>query len=321
MNTMKIYLKNHPSDAGHWIYNHGYYNAWKSAGYEAALYDKLSDIKDEGNYAVMCVDGDIRSQEDIGVINRAEKAWMYAQPTRYPGKWGKHPNFVTFYGSADRAYLMRTCEKLKLWTFLSGQVDNLFSEWGRTVYSLPLAFDDSGYMPLVDTSPAAAKKYSYDVAYIGGRANNGFDEKIRVMESTFDAFRKEGITNLGFFINANLSKRDEANILYHSKIALNVHDVFQREFGYDTNERTFKALGLSGILYSDDITQIATMFDHGINRSVYLDSDPVSLAKEAHHWLKNTSETSVAAMKHSMRTYILNNHTYVNRVNSLLRMV
>ena len=41
---MKVYLKDHPAHAGHWIYNHGYYNAWKFLNYEPELYTRIEDI-------------------------------------------------------------------------------------------------------------------------------------------------------------------------------------------------------------------------------------------------------------------------------------
>ena len=45
-----------------------------------------------------------------------------------------------------------------------------------------------------------------------------------------------------------------------SKISLNIHDAYQRTLGCDTNERTFKSLGLNGILISDKIKQLENIF-------------------------------------------------------------
>ena len=47
---MKVYIKNHQSFAGHWIYNKGYFSAWKSKGYDVVLYNSLSEITDSDYY-------------------------------------------------------------------------------------------------------------------------------------------------------------------------------------------------------------------------------------------------------------------------------
>lgn len=343
---MKVYLKDHPAHAGHWIYNHGYYNAWKFLNYEPELYTRIEDIVPTGRYHIMCVDGDIRSGKDMEIINGADKAWMYAQPTWYPGKWGKHPNFVTYYNAAaDRTQLLKLCPDLKLWTFLTVRqgtnwqavnsnvpavgtffpIGNVFDGWDRKVYSLPLAFDDIEYNSLVDKSAAAAQKYGYDVAYIGGRADNGFDEKAKLMDETFQAFKNAGIKKTGFFVNAGLSQKDEANILYHSKAALNVHDVFQRQYGFDTNERTFKALGLTGTLFSDEVRQLGELMHWAKKGSVFQNTDPVALAKEAKDWIDaaefTVNEYTTIARKEDMRQHILGHHCYRHRVDDLLKMV
>jgi hypothetical protein len=76
-----------------------------------------------------------------------------------------------------------------------------------------------------------------------GRADNGFDEKYKIMMSHFSAFKDSGL-KMWIFVGKNLTHEQENKLLYNSKVAINIHDAYQRELRLDTNERTFKALGL-----------------------------------------------------------------------------
>ena len=303
---MRVYIKNHPSDAGHWIYNKGYVSAWQALGYEPTLYDRLTDIDTSNEYSLMAVDADITDSTGLQVLEKATKVWLYVQPNTYPGKWGRHPNFITSATDKLISYV-NILPNVKKWSFLSAN-DTVFNKWGK-VHSIPLAFDSVGY--LKEIKPYH-QKYHYDVCYIGGRANNGFDEKIKLIDSTFNQFENSGL-NTGFFINRGLSLSDEANILFHSEVGLNIHDVFQREYGFDTNERTFKTLGLTGLLASDANSQFETLF--GIKGTNNLEQ----LVDMVKAWLE-LSSIERKSLKDQSRDNILRNHTYVNRVESLLKL-
>ena len=54
---MKIYIKEHKSHAGKWIYA-GYKSAWEQLGYDVEYYSVLHDIKEE-NYQLMAIDADV----------------------------------------------------------------------------------------------------------------------------------------------------------------------------------------------------------------------------------------------------------------------
>jgi hypothetical protein len=301
---MRVYIKNHPTDAGHWIYNNGYFSAWKSLGYEATLYNQLNEIDTSSEYYLMAIDADITSPVGLSVVEKAKRTWLYTQPNTYPGKWGKHPNFITSVNDVliDKINLLSNVVK---WSFLT-ENETIFSKWGK-VHSVPLAFDSIGY--LKEIKPYH-KKYHYDICYIGGRANNGFDEKYRLIQSTFEVFNK---FNSGFFVERSLSLPDEANILFHSEVGLNVHDVFQREYGFDTNERTFKTLGLTGLLASDMNKQLEILFGiKGTNNLEQL----VDMVKG----LLELSSVERKNLKDDSRGNILKHHTYVNRVESLLSL-
>lgn len=306
---MKIFIKNKPTDAWHWILNYGYFAAWKHFGYESIFFNNLKELKNETEYNVMCFDDDIRDFQDIEILGKAKKSFVYVQPTSFPGKFGQNPLFITSCNSKLRRELEKN-PNIKLWSFVTPyDEEKIFSGWNK-VSNILLAFDDINYMNYV-TVPHM--KYKYDVCYIGGRANNGFDEKIKLIEATFAEFEKSGLRT-GFFINKGLTLANEANILFHSEVGINIHDVFQRLYGYDTNERTFKTLGLTGLLVSDSVRQLEEKFP-----TVLTSNDPVELTKKT----KEIFELSLKErneIKEKNRALILEKHTYKNRVKELLSL-
>ena len=104
-------------------------------------------------------------------------------------------------------------------------------------------------------------------------------------------------------------------ILYNSKIAINIHDTYQRKLGLDTNERTFKSLGLTGFMISDHVDELENLFPKvptadNSKEYVKLINSYLGMAESHKEDLKQLKEYN--------RQHILNNHTYVHRVNRLL---
>ena len=118
----------------------------------------------------------------------------------------------------------------------------------------------------------------------------------------------------GFFINKNLSHHQECQLLANSKMTLNIHDAYQRTLGLDTNERTFKSLGLNGLLISDTVGQLNNLFPEILTS---LDSD--ELVKHAKHILSLTDDEK-RVIKEENKQNILENHCYINRVKTLLSL-
>ena len=160
---------------------------------------------------------------------------------------------------------------------------------------------------------AEDQKYKFDVCFIGSRANNGYDEKYKIMIEHLSVFKNSGL-KCGFFINKNLTHEQENKILYNSKVAINIHDAYQRSLKLDTNERTFKSLGLTGILVSDDAGQIKSMFPH-VKRT----NNPQEMLKFVKHYV-NMSEDKINSIKKKNRDNILVNHTYKTRARQLLAL-
>tara|TARA_R100001082_G_scaffold106750_1_gene79901 strand:+ start:7229 stop:8212 length:984 start_codon:yes stop_codon:yes gene_type:complete len=325
MKTVFVQDHSHITGAGLWIYQ-GYKRAWESLGYkvvyikgDASEVQGMSQLASNGEeYQIMLTDGfwaavnrvcDQFGQKDKfdHAMNNAKNIFLFAQPTKFPPPWGSHPNFISL---CDPEHMDEINGKnnYKLWTFAdvhSGNVKDTFYPTWKDIATIPLAFDNFSYKNLKD------EKYKFDVCFVGGRANNGFDEKYHIMMKHFSAFKDCGL-KCGIFVNRGLSHEQENKILYNSKVAINIHDAYQRELGLDTNERTFKALGLTGVLVSDDIEQVKRLFPN-----VKTSNDPEQMVKFVKEYV-NMPEGELEKIKEQNRKIILEKHTYTNRVKQMM---
>ena len=321
----KVYLQDHSdmTGAGNWIYE-GYRRAWESLGFETQYI--LGDIHEfqevfknlenpNNDIRMMLTDGfynlfvNMPEEDDrweclVERITKNAKIYLYAQPTHFPMPWGSHVNFKSFC-SPELIQETNLLDNVKLWSFVDINKD-YYPLW-KHIETVPLAFDNIGYEYLED------EKYKFDVCFVGGRANNGFDEKYKIMMSHFSAFKDSGL-KCGIFVGKNLTHEQENKLLYNSKVAINVHDAYQRKLRLDTNERTFKALGLTGALVADDEGQLQRLFP-----DVKRTNDPKEMVKFVKEYV-NMPEEKLSAIKETNRKMILDNHTYVHRVKQLMEL-
>ena len=158
-----------------------------------------------------------------------------------------------------------------------------------------MAYDSISYKSVEN------KNYEYDICYIGGWANNGFDEKRKIMIEIFREFKGSGL-KCGFFINKNLTHEQENLILCNSKVSLNIHDAYQRSLGFDTNERTFKSLGLNGILISDEVDQLKRIFPE-----IKISNNPTELVDLTKEYISLTDKKRNDIKEYNKQN-ILENH-------------
>ena len=133
------------------------------------------------------------------------------------------------------------------------------------------------------------------------------------MMENFIEFKKSDL-NCGFFINRNLTHEQENLLLYNSKVTINIHDAYQRALGFDTNERTFKSLGLNGILISDKVGQLERMFPN-----IKTSNTPTELIEFTKEYISLT-EKELGNIREENRQNILDNHCYTHRVQKLLSL-
>lgn len=301
----KIYIKDHANNANRWIYN-GYALAWQKNGYEVVRYNEISDIKEE-NQVVMATDWSIKSQSDLDILKKTKTTFLFVQPTKYEMPWSTHPNFMCFLPQPfiDQLNQMDNIHK---WVFTDHEIVDYYFAWNK-VHKYPLAFDNISYNNFIKND-----KYKYDVCYVGGRAHNGFDEKYKIMMSIFAAFKDSGL-KCGFFIEKNLTHEQETNILFNSKVCLNVHDANQLKTNIDTNERTFKGLGINGVLTCNGNGQLSRLFP-----SVKTGTTPEEIVKIAKELCALPTE-QLENIAIENRRNILENHTYTARVKEMVKYV
>lgn len=300
----KIFIKKHQFGAGKWIYE-GYYNAWKDLDHEPIFYNTLEEINPSDQDLLMAIDGDIRTGKDLNIIASAGGVFLYVQPNWFPDPWGRHANWIC-HCPEELIYQLNKLKTVIKWTF--GSSSEYHTKWEK-VNSVPLAFDDIAYEPEED------KGYAYEVCYIGGWANNGFNEKARYLLECKQAFERSAL-KAGIFIDQNLSHQEECNILYNSTVAINIHDEYQKALQLDTNERTFKALGLTGILISDKIKAISKL-----QLPVTMTESVEELIDKIKDYIYIHDTEDIAREKRHVRRMIKENHTYKNRIKQLLELL
>jgi hypothetical protein len=295
----KVYIRHHPNHAGKWIYK-GYYSAWEKLGYNVKYYDRFSDISGE-DYYLLCVDSDL-THDAFEYFEKSKKTFLFVRPTFFPKHWGHHENFC-FNKSHDLITRVNELDNIVKWTYCETDNNQYFSKWGD-VKTVPLAYDNINYKK-------EDKKMEFDVCFVGGWANNGFDEKRKIMISWMRPFMNSDL-KCGFFINRGVSHEFESALIANSKVAINIHDAYQQELGLDTNERTFKSLGLNGLLVSDSINQIKKYFP-----DVPVTDTPEKMLNTVLNYVK-MEENDRSRIRQKNIDFISQNHTYVNRVEQLL---
>jgi|6_EtaG_2_1085325.scaffolds.fasta_scaffold19939_3 hypothetical protein len=314
---MKVYIIDYPEHAGKWVYK-GYQNAWADLGYDVCPIRLNKDLGQictgpgfsdavnitEKEYIVMYIDSLCCDPEALEIIEKSYKSFIFAMPNAFPAPWGTHANYMC-HATDKTIHALNNLENVYLWTF--GDWTTNHYKW-KKVHTIPLAFDSVAYQPIKD------ERYSkYDICFVGGWVNNGLNEKKRIMMEHFSEFMESGL-NCGFFVNKDLTHEQENLLLYNSKISLNIHDEYQRVLGFDTNERTFKSLGLNGAMVSDTVEQLNRIFP-----DLKTSLKPKEMVQVVKNYL-SLSEKELKVMKEENRQMILDNHCYTNRVQDMLEL-
>jgi hypothetical protein len=317
---MKAYTPTYNAFAGKWIYD-GYRNAWEAKGFsptaahpdiESNVFSTALPMTSEAlseDYIVMAVGGNLPENPDafFKAAENSHKTFLFVQPHSFPMPWGQHPNFVSRMPD-EIIKQINSMDNIHLWAFSDAVEGTQFYDKWKKVHCVPLAFDSISYKPIDNP-----KYNKFDVSFVGGWANNGFDEKKQIIIETFSVFKDSGL-KCGFFVNKNLTHQQECDLLANSRITLNIHDAYQRILGHDTNERTFKSLGLNGALVTDSVGQLSRLFP-----DIKTSSDAqemVGLVKE----FLSLSENELNDIKQKNKQDILDNHCYTNRVEALLAL-
>lgn len=204
---------------------------------------------------------------------------------------------------------------------------------GHTYSTIPLAADATLMTPCFE------KKYEADISYIGTNLpgkRSFFNRYVKPLAAEYD-LRLYGqdwtsidkvlgwVQRGGQFFNVpglrslrkpKLDLRDEAKIYTSSTVSINVHETYQRVFGGDCNERTFKIPICGGFQIVDDVACIKKYFNHG-KEIVIADSDG-DWVEKTKHYLANPDER--LKIIEAGRKKVLEAHTYHHRASQMLAL-
>lgn len=117
-------------------------------------------------------------------------------------------------------------------------------------------------------------------------------------------------------VKPKLKTEDEYAIYASSKLCVNLHEDYQRRYGGDCNERTFKIPASGCLEISDDVSCVSKYFKDG---------EHIILAHDKDDWftkIKFYMENPVKAQKiaRAGKRHVLAHHTYHNRSEQILAL-
>lgn len=113
---------------------------------------------------------------------------------------------------------------------------------------------------------------------------------------------------------AKLSLEEEAQIYTSSTVSINIHEEYQKKYGNDCNERTFKIPASKGFQIVDDVACIRSYFKE--NEEIVIAKDKYDFQEKVRHYLKYPEERlPIIQMGYNK---VVSEHTYHHRVKQLI---
>lgn len=204
---------------------------------------------------------------------------------------------------------------------------------GRRFETVPLAADRIALAPAVDP------RFVADVSYIGTalpEKRTFFRDHVFPLRRQFSlriygqdwsrADRALGwVQRAGQYFNIKplarirkprLRLEDEARIYASSTVSINVHEEYQRLYGGDCNERTFKIPLCGGFEVVDQVSCLDRYFVRGTELTIA--ATPAEWVEMVQHYARHPEER--APIIEAGRQRVLRDHTYHSRAGQLLAM-
>lgn len=180
-------------------------------------------------------------------------------------------------------------------------------------------------------------KFKKDISFLGTylpEKRPFFQETIFPLKGKYNiglygqdwTFSYKAVSNLkkvGQFLNIPILKNihkpslelsDERKIYTSSLISINVHEEYQKKFGTDCNERTFKIPLAGGFEICDDVACVKKYFKEG--EEIVIAYDKKDWWEKFEYFIKNPEKR--LSIIEAGKKRVLADHTYHNRVKSLL---
>lgn len=213
------------------------------------------------------------------------------------------------------------------------RMDGFEKETGHQWYTIPLAADKTILSGVFD------KQFEADISFVGTylpdkhlyfqRMVFPLKEKYKLAIYGQDWTRAERLLgwiqrggqlfNIPLLRSAQKPKlrlEDEAKIYKSSLVSINVHEQYQREFGGDCNERTFKIPLYGGFEITDNVKCISKYFKDG--EEIVIAKNEKDWFEKIDYFVKNAEKRFpiISAGRHN----VLINHTYHNRAEQIIRL-
>jgi spore maturation protein CgeB len=203
---------------------------------------------------------------------------------------------------------------------------------GYTYHTIPLAVDS-----ITLKSSQEQERFKADISFIGtylAQKRDFFNEYVFPLKKNYN-FKLYGqdwtqldrslgfVQKVGQYFNIPVIKsirkpklrlEDEGFIYASSTISINVHEDYQREFGGDCNERTFKIPFCNGFEISDDVACIHKYFNVG--EEIIVAENRQDWFDKIQYYIRNPDQRLDIIAKGKAR--VEKDHTYHNRVNNIL---
>lgn len=200
--------------------------------------------------------------------------------------------------------------------------------------TVPLAADK------LTLQPSFEEKFAADISFIGTnlpQKRQFFKEWLFPLSKDYDlrlygqdwtaASRLVGkLTKAGQYFNIpylkqlqkpSLELNDEAKIYASSKILVNLHEDYQRTYGGDCNERTFKVPFCGGLEVVDDVAVIRDYFKEG--KEIVIAKNKQDWFDRIKYYYDHPAEAKKIAEAGKKR--VLKDHTYHNRAQQFIELL
>lgn len=180
------------------------------------------------------------------------------------------------------------------------------------------------------------EKFKSDIAYIGTylpAKRQFFQEYVFPLEKKYnlrlygqDWTQKDRmlgwIQRIGQYFNIpylrsiqkpKLQLEDEARVYSSATVCINVHETYQKEFGGDCNERTFKIPLCGGFEITDDVACIHRYFR---DDEMVIAKDKIDWFQKIEYYIRNPEKR--LPIIEAGRKRVLADHTYHNRVQQII---
>lgn len=211
------------------------------------------------------------------------------------------------------------------------RMEGFESATGYKHNTLPLAADKTFF------EEKFSSKFAADISFIGtylpGRREfmkkhvfplrkkykvNLYCQDMTFVDRSLNFAQKVGqyfnIPVLKSFKKNNVTFKQERQIFSSSTISLNIHEDYQREFGMDCNDRTFKVPLYGGFEIVDNVACIKNYFD--ARKELVVAENSKDWFEKIDYYIKNPEKR--LPIIEAGRKRVLKEHTYHNRVGTMI---